>query len=441
MNSVYEILLNGNIEDFDLKYINHEIFIKNGNYNTNMGSPLYISCINYNEIFVDFLLKNNADYKYKYVSSNYISSPLIHCAKLGYNNIIDIFIKYNKIDYKTRTEATYYVLTKGINIYEYGGYNLLFICIEEDNFDLFKKLVNTKYKNEWIKEKDVLGYTIIDLLNIKKNDNSKYIKYMELLDINAEQGNNIKEDIKINILEYNNRMKKICEENSLVIKEKYIKNRQENISKFYTPQHKYLTDNTFSFKIDINNMTVNKNYDILFINDLLNVKDCLDIKDEIINYKIINEENPQYNLPYFIRHDGNLAELSYYNYNKLINEFLKIINILIKKNYPNAKEQILSQSFLIYNNINRKQNFKIHKDNSDFTFNLCLYKSHDLQGSTVGFYKNNDDINYEYCEKDRIFTYEHSISKCILHQGKKVHKADNLIKGERISLIIWTKNI
>jgi hypothetical protein len=86
--------------------------------------------------------------------------------------------------------------------------------------------------------------------------------------------------------------------------------------------------------------------------------------------------------------------------------------------------------------------FKLHCDKSDLTFNVCLHATEDLQGSSVGFYRPADEESPggdEDEEARRVLTYTHSVGRCVMHSGRTWHKTDELVRGERASLIIWAR--
>jgi len=437
MNDTYKILQDENIEKFDLKKINDEIIIKNNNNIMNMGSPLYISCINYSIKMVDYLLINGADFKYKYITSNYVDTPFNHCVKLGYIDLVEIFIKHNAIDYEHKTVATYYMLFKDSFIYEYGGYTPLNLSLENNDYDMFTCLLKIGYNN-WLESIDDYGLTIIDLIKLKSNENIKYIKYLNKLGIKFEKIVNYKMIFK----KYNDTMNEYCKLNSNKLFDIYTKNGIKKIKKHYKSIHKNLSDDSYTIQLNnTSNMVINDKYiknDIIIINNMCQLWICRNIKEELLNYKKYVEDNYHLNLPYNVRHDNNICNIENYNYSKLIDRFMHNINELIIKYFPGSKKQKLCQSFIIHNNKSRIENFKIHKDDSDFTFNLCIYNSVDLKGSTVTFYENTIIVP---TDNDKLMIHTHKENIALLHKGKIWHKSNNLVQGERISLLIWTKNI
>lgn len=75
----------------------------------------------------------------------------------------------------------------------------------------------------------------------------------------------------------------------------------------------------------------------------------------------------------------------------------------------------------------------MHHDDSDVTLNVCLGKV--FEGATLSFCGG-------FGQKDHrrhIHTYRHRIGRAIIHLGSHRHGADDIISGERYSLIMWNK--
>ena len=70
------------------------------------------------------------------------------------------------------------------------------------------------------------------------------------------------------------------------------------------------------------------------------------------------------------------------------------------------------------------------------TFNIGLSDSGDYTGSDLAFC---GMIGSDSLRK-HVKTYSHQKGRCVLHSGKRRHGALNVVKGERASLIMWTKS-
>lgn len=76
----------------------------------------------------------------------------------------------------------------------------------------------------------------------------------------------------------------------------------------------------------------------------------------------------------------------------------------------------------------------MHTDDSDVTFNVCLGR--DFDGAGLTFCGELGSAGHRrFC-----YRYQHVVGRCVLHLGRKRHGADDITKGERVNLIIWTTN-
>lgn len=426
------------ISDYGIEY---EYIILMDNTKINMGTLLYISCISNNDILLKILLKLNANPNYILSSENSYETPLLHCIKLGYDECFNILLLSNKIDITIKSSYNIQKISN-ILIYEYGYYNIAFIAYLHKRYDILIYLI-TNYKHLIIEEDD-LKYNLSDII------------YMEILS-NIE--NNIENNITDNILtdiynkylssftqikynsknEYIKKKQDICIIKTEEYKNYILNNKVKNIEKYY----KQLYNEIYSFEYIKTMFSLQKGvtiYDNVFLHkNIFENIFCDKLYKEFLNYVEFAKNNLNLDLPLYFRHDNNIC-LNNSGFDNILKYFEEIINKLIKLDNIDIPYQQVFHAFLICNNINRKENFKIHCDKSIITFNLCLYKSDDLEGSSVGFYKtpNIDEIP---TEEDREYTYNHTKGTAIIHKGNVWHKADNLILGNRISLLIWTQNL
>ena len=100
-------------------------------------------------------------------------------------------------------------------------------------------------------------------------------------------------------------------------------------------------------------------------------------------------------------------------------------------------------AFLVRNWLGRQASYKIHCDKSDLTINVCLHRSDDLEGSTVGFYSppngGQGGVSDPPTADDRIYTYHHALGRMVFHDGTSWHKTDDSTRGTRGSIIIWAR--
>jgi len=78
-------------------------------------------------------------------------------------------------------------------------------------------------------------------------------------------------------------------------------------------------------------------------------------------------------------------------------------------------------------------NLKSHVDSSSVTLNVCLGR--DFSGGNLVFQgiKGTPQENTEHIE------YTHVLGKGLLHLGKHIHQANDILSGERYNLIIWCR--
>ena len=100
-------------------------------------------------------------------------------------------------------------------------------------------------------------------------------------------------------------------------------------------------------------------------------------------------------------------------------------------------------AFVTRNYVGRDENatFKIHRDKSDLTFNICLHASDGFEGSTVAFYCNDalEPGSQPQEPEDRCYTHVHEVGRCVFHNGNHWHKTDAITRGTRGSLIAWAR--
>lgn len=74
----------------------------------------------------------------------------------------------------------------------------------------------------------------------------------------------------------------------------------------------------------------------------------------------------------------------------------------------------------------------MHHDDSDVTLNVCLGK--DFEGATLSFCGAFGSAEH----RKHVHTYTHRVGRAIIHLGSHRHGADNIVSGERYSLIMWS---
>jgi len=121
-------------------------------------------------------------------------------------------------------------------------------------------------------------------------------------------------------------------------------------------------------------------------------------------------------------------------------------------NAHGEEKQFLSQhSFIVRYKAGEDINLKTHKDDSDFTLNLCLGRSfegadvffHESPGQSPSASSNDRGDEYAFPHPDDckycVFKHEHTPGMALLHLGRHVHGVNSLRSGERMSLIVWCR--
>lgn len=91
-------------------------------------------------------------------------------------------------------------------------------------------------------------------------------------------------------------------------------------------------------------------------------------------------------------------------------------------------------SFIVRYQAGEDLGLDMHTDDSDVTFNVCL--GHDFTGATLSFCGNFGAPQH----RKLTHTYSHEVGRCVVHLGSRRHGADDIASGQRINLIVWSKN-
>jgi len=199
---------------------------------------------------------------------------------------------------------------------------------------------------------------------------------------------------------------------------------------------------------------------------------CARLWEEIHHYEKTATKHPKWCLPLFVRHDGNIGDLQVCGFKTILKVFADASEVILQQ-YLNARDSMdedrdeidkqkhinFYHAFLTRNYVGRESNatFKMHRDKSDLTLNICIHASHSFEGSTVGFYHRNKAetggsgrVTGKQQEQeqrsdetpqddDRIYTYVHKVGFAVAHSGKSWHRTDPITNGTRGSLIAWAE--
>ena len=93
-------------------------------------------------------------------------------------------------------------------------------------------------------------------------------------------------------------------------------------------------------------------------------------------------------------------------------------------------------SFIVQYRPTDDKHLDMHIDECDVTFNFGITSHNNFEGNDLtfcGMFDAADHRKYHH-------TYKHAKGRCVVHSGKRRHGAMDIEKGERASLIMWTKS-
>mmetsp|Transcript_25938 Transcript_25938/g.59940 ORF Transcript_25938/g.59940 Transcript_25938/m.59940 type:complete len:566 (-) Transcript_25938:68-1765(-) len=93
-------------------------------------------------------------------------------------------------------------------------------------------------------------------------------------------------------------------------------------------------------------------------------------------------------------------------------------------------------SFVVLYQPDGDKHLDMHIDECDVTFNFAITSHENFEGSDLAFCGMFDADNHRKYHHE----YKHIKGRCVLHSGKRRHGALDIEKGERASLIMWTKS-
>lgn len=92
-------------------------------------------------------------------------------------------------------------------------------------------------------------------------------------------------------------------------------------------------------------------------------------------------------------------------------------------------------TFVVRYKVGEDLGLDMHTDDSDVTFNVCLGK--DFKGAGLQFCGDQGATDHRKAS----LQYQHRVGHCVVHRGHRRHGADDITEGERLNLIVWTRNI
>ena len=90
-------------------------------------------------------------------------------------------------------------------------------------------------------------------------------------------------------------------------------------------------------------------------------------------------------------------------------------------------------TFVVRYKVGEDLGLDMHTDDSDVTFNVCLGK--DFKGAGLQFCGDQGATDHRKAS----LQYQHKVGHCVVHRGHRRHGADDIVEGERLNLIVWTR--
>jgi len=434
----------------------------------NLGNPIYYASVLGMDEALPLLIEAGCDPNYRHPSGD---TALLHCAEQGYDDCMKVFLEHaQNIDFAAHTtESRQFNLGQSITIDQEGELNVLGAAIKNLRDDIVDLLLSQPFSQELLTQKDQFGRNakqqVTDLLKLSDKDSPRY-KVLEqiLASINENQidqnndalSSDSIEDIK---LQEKKRIQQIREKSAQVERQNrtdVVDKGLAAIEKNYNPLHPEVYNIRESLAaIDNTSLTlteIDKPDQTVYSFPLAVPELCKKIMEEITHYEKQAITHSELELPLHTRHDGNLGELENCGFLPLLEDILSASMPVINRQIAQEKQLSegdwsdhieVSHAFLTRNHPTAEKTFKIHQDKSDYTLNLCLHASNDLEGSTVGFYQerpSSEKLNHTQPEdNDRVFTYQHQLGTAAFHSGKVWHRTDAITQGSRASLILWLK--
>uniref|UniRef100_A0A0G4H3D6 Fe2OG dioxygenase domain-containing protein n=1 Tax=Chromera velia CCMP2878 TaxID=1169474 RepID=A0A0G4H3D6_9ALVE len=104
--------------------------------------------------------------------------------------------------------------------------------------------------------------------------------------------------------------------------------------------------------------------------------------------------------------------------------------------YPEEGEYLHDHhSFIVQYCAEGDKGLGMHKDDSEVTLNVCL--GHDFTGALLRFGRTS---LVPSIRDQPLLLYQHEVGRGLLHLGNQLHGAEDIASGERVNLIIWSKN-
>jgi len=408
--------------------------------------PLCFENININIVNISRYININQTIKITIIGNNNIGhitcdniNKLVYILKIvkimEINNIITTneFIKFlnykNDLNYNIIEYLYYQLCMNKYNIHKNTSTDKIKSNLDTTELDLNLSFIEEIYKSYNVNFNDNIVKLFTNCLN---NVELLIITFNKLSKSNNELLNKIitKHELEIQ------KSLEIKNNNKTILFTKLYKNKINELQTYFI-NLKYKLNITTSKHITSNTYIPN----VYVFEKIFTETICKNIK-YLLNTYIKYCENNDINLD--CRHDNNISGLEKYTFLNEFNNYINIfVNLYVNKLFNNTfenknsdyivKKYVVNHMFYLNNYESMEEkDYKIHKDKSLYTLNLCLDISDDCEGSYVSFYDDNNVLENNYI---------HSTGSLVLHNGNKIHKANKLTKGFRQSIIFWINEL
>lgn len=446
--------------------------IDTGAKNTNHGTPLYIATVLDSPKAVETLLSIGADPNWNHPIHG--DTCLLHASERGYVECLRHLLNSRDIKgtmHKTVDRKIF--LGQGMPQYQEGGRNPLHVAALNGRVDAVKLLLEfdkQRQQSQWLQQKDSFGrgmvQVVADAVAMKQETSPirsslDFILHLIAAPLGMKDGRewsipSASEAIAAE-RERQRSLRARCLQSQLRKQQIDRIRGLQTIERSYSPLHLDVYCSSVPRDAVIEESLLDSGAQIqeplpgVFTIPLLGPEFCSRVWDELHHYEEAALAHPENRLPLHERHDGNLGNLQDCGFANFLGALQSLLQPLVDQCLHNAGPFEIYHAFLTRNwpELEKNATFKLHRDKSDWTFNVCLHKSEDVIGSTVGFYAANlpdensgdSDELHEMEQLSRAFTYEHKVGAVVFHSGSHFHKTDPIQRGTRGSLIMWARRL
>ncbi|CAN0101833.1 unnamed protein product, partial [Heterosigma akashiwo] len=455
------------------------------------GNALLIACELDMPAAVAALLSLGANPNYVH-PSKHGNTPLLRCAEMGYEDCLRSLLLSPGLDLMQLTKEYKLVLGQNIPQYEAGGRSALILAAESGRLSSVKLLMQHHDGETLLSSEDSFGRSPLQAVFDKMATKAESSAAWRVLDTIAHElciysdldpvmaRKSMLPDKATALASERNRNRILRQRfltTSIALKNEEQKSRLAAVSKFYgTKKHPEVYSSQIppsAIGVLSNNTSGRGSTTTTRRNDLLPVPGtwtlpllspafCAAVSDELQHYEQLARAaaaggGGEGRLPLPLRHDGNLGALQDVGFAPLLAALGRLLGPLLPRLGlvgPGARAEV-HHAFVTRNWPGREENatFKVHRDRSDLTINVCLQASDDLEGSTVGLYRDpsanpdsRDSLSRRETagilvpsEEDRVYTFTHAVGKALIHSGSQWHRTDPCTRGTRASLIAWAR--